>query len=385
MKTPSCNVGDGALRHLRTRLQRLSVLVRTMRAIGIFLAAMIGATAIAQPGTDVAFRHYSDDATLAEQLLSDAWRTPEDGTFDVLALSGGGPNGAFGAGILAGWTERGDRPVFDHVTGVSTGALIAPFAYLGEDWDGALRDAYLDKRTEKLMRRRLLSGLFSSSMYSGRPLRELVDGYVTQDLVDAVAEQSLTGRTLIVVTTDLDEQKSVAWDMGAVARLDGEKARILFRDIVLASASIPGIFPPVTIDIGDGEEMHVDGGVAAPIYAVPEALADRQETELQDHARLRIFMIANISVASAPEPTTSGAFAILRRSLATSGKASMRSALQMNAAIAQRYGADFGLVSIPAGQSVPLTDFSQAAMLRLYELGRSMGFDSHWRERVIEP
>lgn len=385
MKSPFAITGGGRFRLWPVRLQRISIFVRTMRAVAFLLTAMVGSTAIAQPDAATALRHHSDDATLAEQLLSDAWRTPEDGTFDVLALSGGGPNGAFGAGILAGWTERGDRPVFDHVTGVSTGALIAPFAYLGEDWDGMLRDAYLDKRTEKLMRRRLLAGLFSSSMYSGRPLRELVDGYVNQELVDAVAEQSLTGRTLIVVTTDLDEQKSVAWDMGAVARLGGEEARLLFRDIVLASASIPGIFPPVTIDIGEGEEMHVDGGVAAPIYAVPEALADRQETELQDHARLRIFMITNISVASAPEPTTSGAFAILRRSLATSGKASMRSALQMNAAIAQRYGADYGLVSIPAGQSVPLTDFSRAAMLRLYELGRSMGFDSHWREGVIEP
>jgi predicted acylesterase/phospholipase RssA len=384
---PKLLVSSGAVlfRAASGFIQYWTVLTRMVRAAGIVLAALIGAAAIAQPIGDHALRHFSDDPALAEQLLTNVWRTPEDGTFDVLALSGGGPNGAFGAGILAGWTERGDRPVFDHVTGVSTGALIAPFAYLGKDWDDPLREAYLDKRTGKLMRRRLLSGLFASSMYSGRPLRELVDGYVTQDLVDAVAMQSMTGRSLIVVTTDLDEQKSVAWDMGAVARLGGEEARALFRDIVLASASIPGIFPPVSINVGDGDELHVDGGVAAPIYAVPEALADRQEAELQNHGRLRIYMITNISVASAPEPTESGAFAILRRSLATSGKASMRSALQMNAAVAQRYCADFGLVSIPAGQSVPLTDFSQSAMLRLYDLGRSMGFDGYWRDRVIEP
>lgn len=335
--------------------------------------------------TDAApLRYYSDDAGLAEQLTTIAWRTPEDGAFDVLALSGGGPNGAFGAGVLAGWSGRGDRPVFDHVTGVSTGALIAPFAYLGADWDDELRVAYLDERTERLMRRRLLSGLFAESMFSGRPLRDLLDTYVTQDLVDAVALESRSGRTLIVVTTDLDQQRSVAWDMGAIARRGGEAARLLFRDVMLASASIPGVFPPVSIDIGAGPEMHVDGGIAAPIYAVPEALADRQGAELGNHAQLRIFMIANISLAPIPEDTDDGTLAILRRSLATSGKASMRAMLQMNAAIAERYGADFSVISIPAGESVPITDFSQTSMRRLYDLGDQMGSGAQWREEVID-
>lgn len=329
-------------------------------------------------------RYFSDDAVLAENLVTREWRTPEDGTFDVLALSGGGPNGAFGAGVLVGWSERGDRPVFDHVTGVSTGALIAPFAYLGSDWDDELRAAYLDERTGRLMRRRLLSGLFSESIFSGQPLHALVNSYVTQDLVDAVAAESLSGRTLIVVTTDLDQQRAVAWDMGAIARLGGERGRSLFRDVMLASASIPGVFPPVTIDMGAGSELHIDGGIAAPIYAVPEALADRRDAEFRTNAPLRIFMIANISVAPMPEATEDGTLAILRRSLATSGKASMRAALQMNAAIAARHGAAFSVISIPAGQSVPLSDFSQPSMNRLYELGRAMGEDSRWREAVID-
>ncbi|MEJ0061030.1 MAG: patatin-like phospholipase family protein [Terricaulis sp.] len=329
-------------------------------------------------------RSYSDDPLLAERLVSEEWRTPEDGTFDVLALSGGGPNGAFGAGVLAGWTARGDRPVFDHVTGVSTGALIAPFAYLGADWDDALKDAYLDERTEGLMRRRALAGLFSSSVFTGEPLRNLVDSYVTQDLVDAIAAESLSGRTLIVITTDLDGQRSAAWDMGAIARLGGERARQLFRDVMVASASIPGLFPPMTIDIGAGPEMHVDGGVAAPIYAVPEAIADRPEAALGAHAPLRIFMIVNTAVAPIAGHTTPGAFSILRRSLDTSGKASMRSVLQMNAAIAQRFGASFRVISVPAADSADLTDFSPPTMARLYELGRQMALDDRWRTSAGE-
>ncbi len=329
-------------------------------------------------------RIYADDAELAERLTTLEWPTPNDGVFDVLALSGGGPNGAFGAGVLAGWSERGDRPVFDHVTGVSTGALIAPFAFLGSAWDEALREAYLDERVDRLMRRRLLAGLFSSSIFSGEPLRNLVDSYVTQDLVDAVAAESLSGRTLIVVTTDLDRQRAVAWDMGAIARLGGEPARVLFRDVVLASASIPGAFPPVMINLGAGPEMHVDGGVATPIYAVPEALADRSGASPRTSEPLRIYMIANISIAPASQSTATGTFAILQRSLYTSGMASMRTVLQMNAALAARYGAAFSVISIPSGLSVPLTDFSDPSRRRLYEVGRRMGQEGRWRPQVLE-
>lgn len=348
-------------------------------------AALDGAVQDGAPAEALAFRRYSDDPRLADQLVGTAWRSPEDGTFDVLALSGGGPNGAFGAGVLAGWTARGDRPVFDHVTGVSTGALIAPFAYLGPAWDEALRAAYLDPRAERLMRRRLLSGLFAESMFSGEPLRDLVDAYVTQALVDAVAAESLGGRTLIVVTTDLDAQRSVAWDMGAIARLGGERARVLFRDVVLASASIPGVFPPVAIDDGRTVERHVDGGVSSPIYAVPEALADRRDDLVGAPAPVRIYMIANISVAPTPEPTEPGTFSVLRRSLATSGKASMRAVLQLNAAVARERGAVFGVVSIPARQSVGLTDFSVVGMRRLYALGRQTGLEARWRGEIVDP
>jgi hypothetical protein len=352
----------------------------------IVIAACVAfGPSFAQTPSETPMRFYSDDVELAEQLATIEWRTPEDGSFDILALSGGGPNGAFGAGVLTGWTQRGDRPVFDHVTGVSTGALIAPFAYLGADWDDELRAAYLDERTERLMQRRLLSGLFAQSMFSGRPLREIVDSHVTQKLVDAVATESRSGRTLIIVTTDLDQQRSVAWDMGVIARRGGEQARLLFRDVMLASASIPGIFPPVMIESGGLREMHVDGGIAAPIYAVPEALADRQGGELGNRGSLRAFMIANISLAPAPEKVEEGVLGILRRSLATSGKASMRAALQMNAAIAGKYGSTFSVISIPAGESAPITDFSQSVMNRLFELGRKMGADGGWRETVGAP
>jgi predicted acylesterase/phospholipase RssA len=356
-----------------------------MLVAGLSIAPATTGHAQAPIQASIPLRTYSDDPMLADQILTQSWRAPEDGAFDVLALSGGGPNGAFGAGVLAGWTTRGDRPVFDHVTGVSTGALIAPFAYLGAEWDDEMRGAYLDERTAKLMQRRLLSGLFSSSMFAGKPLHDLVDSYVTQALVDAVARESRTSsRTLIIVTTDLDSQRAVAWDMGAVSQLGGERARKLFRDVLLASASIPGIFPPVSINLENGPELHVDGGVAAPIYAVPEALANRPGADLAIPAPVRLFMIANISLDPTPDRTQVHTLDIMRRSLTTSGKASMRSVLRMNAALAARYRAEFRVISIPFGQSVALTDFSPVSMTRLFELGRTNGEAGAWRSSVTD-
>ena len=358
---------------------------KTIAKLTCVLAAWgLATSSFAQTKEPLPLRFYSDDGALAQKLSGVSWRVPEDGYFDVLALSGGGPNGAFGAGILDGWTKRGDRPIFDHVTGVSTGALIAPFAFLGPAWDDKLRAAYLDERASGLMKRRLLVGMFSDSIFSGRPLRDLVDSYVTPSLVEAVAAQSQSGRTLIVVTTDLRLQRSVAWDMGAIARLGGERARTLFRDVMLASASLPGIFPPVSIGHDGGEELHFDGGIGTPIYAVPEALADLKSASLGTKSPVRIFMIVNSSVSPVPDDHVEGTFDIMQRSLATNGKASMRATLQLNSAIASKYSAAFSVISIPAGQSVPITDFSKPSMLRLYSLGQSMGLDGFWRASVLE-
>lgn len=362
----------------RTR-RILTILACTFVALGLATASF------AQTVEPPPLRFYSDDSALAQKLSGVSWRVPEDGFFDVLALSGGGPNGAFGAGVLDGWTKRGDRPVFDHVTGVSTGALIAPFAFLGPEWDDKLRAAYLDERASGLMKRRLLVGMFSDSIFSGRPLRDLVDSYVTPSLVEAVAKASESGRTLIIVTTDLRRQRSVAWDMGAIARLGGERARTLFRDVMLASASLPGVFPPVPIDHGDGgKELHFDGGIGTPIYAVPEALADLKTAPIGTRSPVRIFMIVNSSVSPVPDDHVDGTFDIMQRSLATNGKAAMRATLQLNAVIASKYSAAFSVISIPAGQSVPIMDFSQPSMLRLYSLGQSMGRDGYWRANVLE-
>ena len=197
-----------------------------------------------------------------------------DGSLDVLALSGGGASGAFGAGALVGLNRAHARPQFELVTGVSAGALIAPFAFLGPEWDTQLTDAFVGDRSESLVRRRGILGLFGTSFFEGEPLRQLVDGLVTDAMIHEVARESAKGRLLLVATTDLDKSETVVWNLGAIAATGGEAARTLFRDVIVASSSIPGIFPPVMITVSDVngvayQEMHVDGGVTVPFFIAP--------------------------------------------------------------------------------------------------------------------
>jgi predicted acylesterase/phospholipase RssA len=166
-------------------------------------------------------------------------------TVDILALSGGGADGAFGAGLLCGWTEHGDRPQFKFVTGISTGSLIAPFAFLGPEYDQRLKEVYTTISTKNIYRvRNLLKLLRSDSIADTWPLAELAAKSMDDDMLRAIAIEHQKGRRLFVGTTNLDAQRLTIWDMGAIASVGTPEAYKLFRQILLASASIPVMFPP---------------------------------------------------------------------------------------------------------------------------------------------
>jgi hypothetical protein len=206
-----------------------------------------------------------------------------------LAISGGGDSGAFGAGLLVGWTKHGDRPAFKAVTGVSAGALIAPFAFLGSAYDGVLHDVAVSIGPNDVFHSRsVIRAIFSDAVADDRPLAALIEKYVTPAILTAIAKEYSRGRALFIGTTDLDSGLSVVWDMGAIASLHDGAALKLFRQIMLASASIPGIFPPVMIDASVGhvsyQEMHVDGGAVTQVFLFPRFFirgitADRRDNE----------------------------------------------------------------------------------------------------------
>jgi predicted acylesterase/phospholipase RssA len=206
--------------------------------------------------------------TLAGPLAPDLGLRPPR---HVLALSSGGLYGAYSAGFLSGWTKTGTRPEFDVVTGISTGALAAPFAFLGAEFDDRLKQLYTGVRAEDVFRiRQWVTIPFTDAVASSAPLQELIDSQVNQELMGRLAVEHRKGRRLYIGTTNLDTRRLVVWDMGAIASLPNPQGCRLFRDVILASCSVPGMLPPVMFNVEiDGQqytEMHVDGGVSSQIF-----------------------------------------------------------------------------------------------------------------------
>lgn len=202
-------------------------------------------------------------------------RLPNGGAIDVLTLSGGGSDGAFGAGLLKGWSLRGGRPEFQVITGISTGALIAPLAFMGSSRDCELKELYTNLSTDDVLTAKIFSALRGDSLgLSGSSaLAKRIEEVLDDKLLDAIAAEHEKGRRLWIGTTSLDAQRPMVWDIGSIAGSGNPRRRDLIRDVLLASASIPGVFPPVQIKVEiDGEqfaEMHVDGGVTRQIFFLP--------------------------------------------------------------------------------------------------------------------
>jgi predicted acylesterase/phospholipase RssA len=293
--------------------------------------------------------------------------------FRILALSGGGANGAFGAGALVGLARSGTLPRFSVVTGVSAGALIAPYAFLGAEWDRQLTDAYTSGRAEHLLQPRQFGVLFGSSAYRGSPLEHLVDHYLTDALLRAVAREAASGRLLLVATTNVDTGEIVVWDLGSIAMNGGDRARALFRDVLVASASVPGLFPPVIIRVQEHGalivEAHVDGTAAAP-FVVPAGLTHPPREHNPVPRRTAVYVIVDGRLSEEPLSVQLRFRSILSRSISVGLTHMMRTTLELTAAGAEREGAHFEYSAIPvAYPNLAPLDFRASTMRSLFQYG----------------
>ena len=308
-------------------------------------------------------------STVALRRLSSA---SKDGTLRALVLSGGGAGGAFGAGALVGLSRSQDRPQYDVVTGVSTGALIAPFAFLGSSWDQQLTEAFTSGQGADMSVRRLLALPLGAPRRSAA-LRSLVDRYVTQDLIRAVAQEAGRGRLLWVATTDLDKEEPVIWDLGAIAMRGGEPARNLFRDVVVASASIPGVFEPVLIHVEQGgrlyDEMHVDGNASASLFIAPAAAY----FSLLDHQSLKgakVYVLINGQIIDAPQTTPLKLPSIVARTFSVALKHMARAQVVALNQFAEKYSMSVQSTYLPFDYPpYSSADFSASTMRPLFEYG----------------
>lgn len=300
-----------------------------------------------------------------------------------LALSGGGDNGAFGAGILCGWTAHGSRPRFKLVTGISTGALIAPFAFLGSEYDDNLRHLYTGVTGRNIFRKKsLLTVIWRESVADTSPLARMLEIYVDESILAAVAAEHRKGRRLIIGTTQLDAQRLVLWDMGAIAASgDGDAIR-LFRQIMLASASIPGAFPPqyVTVEAAGRqyEEMHVDGGTIAQVVLYETSLDPMlmlAELEQSGQGRERIlYIIRNSQIKPEWENVRPRVVPIAQRAISTLISTQGVGDLYRLYTFARRDIVDFNLAAIPPDLAPerPRESFDQGYMNELFDLGYEM-------------
>ena len=313
-------------------------------------------------------------ATAAE-TISRLNELADGGPIDVLALSGGGAGGAFGAGAIVGLTQSGTRPEFEIVTGVSTGALIAPFAFLGPDWDDALEAAYTGGASERLTARPGLGTFFRVSLFQGVVLRSLVEEFVTDELFVAVGAEARKGRLLQVATTNLDTEETVIWDMGAIAMKGGDAAKRLFVDILIASSSVPGAYPPIMINVENDdrqfEEMHVDGGVTVPFFIAPHSAFVSGEY-LVGIENANVYVVINAPLTTTPRATPINTTSISLRGFSVALSYLTRTELILTASFAQQNSLNLSFTSIPpAYKFAGVFAFEAPEMRKLFDYAQS--------------
>jgi predicted acylesterase/phospholipase RssA len=296
-----------------------------------------------------------------------------------LALSGGGDDGAFGAGLLAGWTAAGSRPEFKLVTGISTGALIAPFAFLGSAYDEKLKALYTHTSAADILETRwYLAAVTNDAMADTRPLRTLLRKHIDRAFLNAIADEYAKGRELWIATTNLDSRVRYIWNMTRIAVSQHPRALDLFHSLMIASAAIPGAFPPVMIDVEVGgrryQEMHVDGGAMSQVFVYPIGLDFETLATEHDAQRARtLYVIRNSRLdpdwAQVERRTLSIAARAISSLIHTQGVGDLYRIFLT----AQRDGLDFNLAYIPASFHQPHTkDFDPEYMRPLYALGYAM-------------
>jgi len=309
-----------------------------------------------------------------------------DSRVDVLAISGGGADGAFGAGLLCGWTLYGDRPKFQVVTGVSTGALASPFAFLGPEYDDQLQAAYTTLHDEDVFRLRNIFALVKGdSLATTGPLFETISYYIDDSVLQAVAREHTSGRRLFVLTTNLDTQRAVIWNMGAIAASGQADALDLFRRIIIASASIPVAFPPQYIKVrargNNYTEMHVDGGLMNQVFL--HLPTSDLALDKSINSNLRAYVIRNSKVTGEYSAMSPLIIPILTRTIASLIKSQGVGDLYEIYEQTIETGADYRLAYVPDEMVVDHHDmFDPEAMKKMFDAAFSMARDGYpWAPR----
>jgi patatin-like phospholipase len=311
---------------------------------------------------------------------------------NFLAISGGAEDGAFGAGLLVGWGDAATRPNFDLVTGISSGALIAPFVFLGRERDGQLREIFTKYGRKDIYTYNVNGLIDGSALTDDTPLVHLIEKYVDDAFLQEVARERTKGRILLIGTTNLDTQRPVLWDMGRIAMSSNPDAIVLFRKILLASATLPGVFPPVRIQVRVGgknyDELHVDGGVTRQVFFAPSIFSFASGNQKPGRAvtRRRLYVIKNGRIDPEWQPIRENVMSITTRSIDTLIKNQGIGDLYRIYSICRRDGIDFNIASIPSDfREVRKGPFDAEYMNALFDRGYDLASHNYsWVKSLPE-
>lgn len=324
-------------------------------------------------------RFYADTEASVFDSFTGKAGSANDQPISYLALSGGGADGAFGAGLLKGLTESGRRPDFTIVSGVSTGALMAPMIFLGPHYDDLLATLYSGDSAAGLIKKvNVFNAVFGNALVESDKLGKLVAKYIDADVLAAIAAEHRKGRRLFVATTNLDSQRAVVWDIGAIATSGSPDALSLARQVITASASIPSLFPPRLVSVeGNGhsfKEMHVDGSTVQQIFVAPDDVLFG-ERKGRSFPRLKhLYVLLNNKIEPTFTVTPNETLAVGARSLSTILRREVQTNVQASYAFAQRHGVGFHLAAIPGSYDDSAADsFDPAFMAQLYAYGVAQG------------
>jgi len=295
-------------------------------------------------------------------------------SLDILAISGGGSNGAYGAGVVYGWAKAGHRPNFDVITGISTGALIAILTFAGPQYDEQLKELYTEQTNQKVYRKKgVISGLFSDSYFDNKPFKRQIQKVVNASLLDVIAQEYRKGRRLYIGTTNLDAGKLVVWDIGKLAASDRPNKVLRTQKIIRASASVPGFFKPVYIKPRNGIEVrqaHVDGSVKAPVL-IRNFMFNRPAKK----KNLYVLINSQMKLDDAVKPVEPDLASISSKTINELMRGLLYKTVFQGYVVARNARASFQLSFIPDNAD-PIEfglDFDQVKMRKLFRLGELRG------------
>lgn len=315
--------------------------------------------------------------------------------FNILTLSGGGSRGAYGAGFVTGWSERGTMPTFDIITGISTGAIMATYVFVGGREIGKIKNFYTTMKTEDIYTDNMFNFFGEVAIKDPTPFKKLLAEEIDESLLEKVAREHAKGRRLYVGTTNLDTGRLVVWDMGAIASSHRADRLQLYRDIIYASSAIPILFPPQFFEVeSKGHryyQMHVDGGIYSYVFMIG-LLVDwnkvlEHDDEANSHFDVTLYSIVNRKYRQREsyDPVDQKPAEVIRALLLTETDLLFdRSMNRLYENTVKRgfkfrmafISADTGLTGLPY-------EFDPAQMQQLFETGYRDGrSDYSWQEKI---